>query len=148
MFSDETGHVNPQQRRAVLVYVFAGRIITTDTETVAVQLFGGFCAKPPGCAARWVRSQHALKELAGPRLFALSHLFRRTFGNDGAASVTAFRPKVDDPIGRLDHIEIVFNDNNGIALIHQSLQDKQQFAHIFKMQTRGRFVKNIHGFAP
>ena len=100
-----------------------------------------FCAKPPGCAARWVRSQHALKELAGPRLFALSHLFRRTFGNDGAASVTAFRPKVDDPIGRLDHIEIVFNDNNGIALIHQSLQDKQQFAHIFKMQTRGRFVK-------
>ena len=86
-----------------------------------------FCATRPDCVVR-NQSQHIPKELARPRLFALRDLLRRAFGDDGAAAVTAFRPQIDDPIRGFDHVEIVLDDDDGVALVHQSLQYEQQFA--------------------
>jgi hypothetical protein len=42
-------------------------------------------------------------------------LFGCPFGNDPAAAVSAFGAHIDQPVGRLDDIEIVFDDQNGVA---------------------------------
>ena len=55
--------------------------------------------------------------------------------------------QIDDPVGGLDHVEIVLDDDHGIAFVYQSLQHEQQFAHVLEVQARGRFVEDIHCLA-
>ena len=58
-----------------------------------------------------------------------------------AAVGTAFGAQIDDPVGVLDHIEVVLDDNQGISAISQSVQDLQQSINICKMKSRRRFIK-------
>ena len=60
-----------------------------------------------------------------------------------AAAAAAFGAQIDDPIGAGDDVQIVFNHHHRVALIHQLLQDGQQFAHVLEMQSRGGFIQNI-----
>ena len=47
----------------------------------------------------------------------------RSAGNDElAALVTAFGAKVEDPIGALDDIEVVFDDEDGVAGLDEALE--------------------------
>ena len=41
----------------------------------------------------------------------------------------------------------MFDHNDGVAFVHQSLEHEQQFAHILEMQAGGRLIENVHGFA-
>ena len=66
------------------------------------------------------------------RLRAFRHLFRCACRDDGAAPVTAFRSHVDDVIRRLDHIQVVLDDHDGIAALCQSSQNLNQLIHICK----------------
>ena len=65
------------------------------------------------------------QELAGVGTFYRSDLFRRTGGYHLASAVAAFRTQVDDPVGGFDHVEIMFNDDYGITVIPQTVQDVQ-----------------------
>lgn len=79
--------------------------------------------------------------------FRFCDFFRRALSDDSAAAVTAFRSQVDDIIGHFDHVQVMLDDNHRIALVDQSLQHFQQTVDVFKVQSRGRFVQNIKGFA-
>ena len=46
-------------------------------------------------------------------------------------------------IGGFYDIEIMFDDNDRIALIDQFMQHFQKLLHIFEMQARGRFIQDI-----
>ena len=67
---------------------------------------------------RYRRSLHCLRlllqqwseEFAGVTALHLGNDFRSSFSNDSAATITAFRTHVDNPIRSLDHIQVVFND--------------------------------------
>jgi len=83
------------------------------------------------------------KVLRGIGPFGLHDLFRRTFGNDLPAPHAAFGPEVDDPVGRLDHIEVVFDHHDRIALIDQAVEHFEEFADILKMQAGGRFIEDV-----
>ena len=67
----------------------------------------------------------APKEFAGPGSLALRHLFRRAFSDDGAASISALWAKINKPVSRFDYIEVVLDNDDGIAFVYQSLQNKQ-----------------------
>ena len=61
---------------------------------------------------RWtpfLRADIVREVLAGQRLTARDEVLGRTFEDDPPTVVASAGSKVDDPIGRLDHIEIVFN---------------------------------------
>ena len=64
-------------------------------------------------------------------------------GDDRAAAVTSFWPKVDDPVGALHHIEVVFDHHQRVALVGQPLQHGQKPRDISKVQTGGRLVEHI-----
>ena len=45
-----------------------------------------------------------------------------------AALLAAFRTHVDDPVGRLDHVQLMLDHHHRVAQIHQPLQHVQQLA--------------------
>jgi hypothetical protein len=59
--------------------------------------------------------QHLLEKLSGVRLLALGHLFGSAFGDDAATGIAPFRTEIDDPVGGLDDVEVVF-DSPGSTL--------------------------------
>lgn len=60
-----------------------------------------------------------------------------------AAPAPTFRPKINDPVRRLYYIEIVFDDNERVAVVRQSVKNPQKHLNILKMQSRGRFVEYV-----
>ena len=66
--------------------------------------------------------------------------FRGSFCNDGTATAAPFRTHVNHPVGTLDDVKIVLDNDHRIALINQALQDKQKLSNIFGVQTRSWFV--------
>src|SRR4029434_8763801 len=64
-------------------------------------------------------------------------------GDDAAAAVASLRTKVDDMVGRLDDVEIVLDDDDGVAAGDQSLQDLQEAMDVRKVQSGGRLVQYI-----
>lgn len=87
--------------------------------------------------------QHGLEEASRIGGLALGDRFRRTGNEDLSAAASAFRPKVNDPVSRLDDIQVVLNHHDGIPLVAQLVQNLQQLLNIGKVQTGGRFIKDI-----
>src|SRR5262249_25228915 len=73
----------------------------------------------------------------------LRNLFRRPLRQNLSSTLPAFGTKVDDPIGRLNHVEIVLNDQQRIAGIAQPEQHFEQFGHVVKMQPSRRLIQNV-----
>ena len=65
--------------------------------------------------------------------------------HDETTATAALGPEVDQPIRRLDHVEIVLDDENGVALVDQPREDRQQSVHVLEVQTSRRFVEQVHG---
>src|SRR5438034_4865979 len=68
--------------------------------------------------------QNLREERPGVRPGVLRHVLRGTAGDQLAPGVPALRPEVDDPVGRLDHVEVVFDHQHGVAGRHQSLEHR------------------------
>ena len=66
---------------------------------------------------------------------------------DLAAAAAAFRPQIDDPVGGLDHVQVMLDDHDGVALIAQLMQHRQQLLDIGEVQAGGRFVEDIQRLA-
>ena len=64
------------------------------------------------------------------RLFHLRHLLRRAAGDDPAAVVAAFGTHVDDMVRRLDHVEVVFDRDHGVAHVAQPVEHPQQLVDV------------------
>ena len=48
-------------------------------------------------------------------------------GNECSTTVSTLRPQIYYPVCRLDDIEIVFDYNDGVALVAQTLEQREQF---------------------
>ena len=70
-------------------------------------------------------------------------LLRRSHGNDTAALVAAFGAKVDDMVGALDDVEVMLDDDDGIAFVDKLADDGHEQQNVFEVQARGRFVEDI-----
>ena len=62
-------------------------------------------------------------------------------GNDLSALVAGVGAEVNDPIGGFHDLKVVLDDEDGVAGVHQSLEDFEQHAHVVEVQAGGRFVK-------
>ena len=79
--------------------------------------------------------------------FQRRDFFGRPGGDDVAPSFAPFGSQIDQPIGALDHVEVVFDDDHRVASIDQSAEDIEQTANLVKMQAGRRFVKQIQCLA-
>ncbi len=53
------------------------------------------------------------------------HFLRRSLSHDLPAASTSFRAEVNHPIGAFDHVEVVFDHDDGMARIHKTLENLQ-----------------------
>ena len=59
--------------------------------------------------------QHRHEIGAGMRALVARDLFGRARRDDGAAAIAALGAEIDEIVGRLDHVEIVLDHENGVA---------------------------------
>ncbi|MNC34463.1 hypothetical protein D3C75_828980 [compost metagenome] len=81
------------------------------------------------------------------RLLATAHLLRRAGHQDAATTGAPFRPQIDDPVGGFDDVQVVLDDDYGVAPIPQLVQHLEQLLDVVEVQTRGRLVQDIEGLA-
>ena len=67
--------------------------------------------------ARKMPLHHASQKPSGVAGFVCRQLFRCAFCHNEPAPNAAFRAEVDDPVGALNHIEVVLDDKDGMALL-------------------------------
>ncbi len=79
--------------------------------------------------------------------FVGGDIFRGAGHDDLATTRSPFGSQVDDPVRRFDHIQVVFDNQHGIAGFDESVQDIQQHLDIGKVETRGRFVQEVQRLA-
>src|SRR5262249_54081498 len=66
-----------------------------------------------------------------------------TGGNHPAAGIASLRPEIDQVVRTPDHVEIVFDDDDRVALIHKLVQHIEQFARVLEVKTGGRLVEDV-----
>ncbi len=79
--------------------------------------------------------------------FPLGQFVPACRGDDVAAVVAGFGPDVDDPIGGLDDVEIVLDDDDRVAQIDQAIEHVEQLGDIVEVQAGRRFVEQIERVA-
>ena len=70
-------------------------------------------------------------------------LLRRAGGHDLPAAGAPFGPEVDDPVGRLDDVEIVLDHQHRVAGIDEVVQHLEQQLDVGEVQAGGRLVEQI-----
>ena len=75
------------------------------------------------------------QRLSGVAPIAPHDVFRRALRDDLAAPLAAFGAKIDNPVRRLDHVEIVLNHDHRIAVIGKAMQHFEQFLHVLEVQS-------------
>ena len=70
-------------------------------------------------------------------------ILRGAGDHDLTAANAAFRAQVDDPVGGLDDVEVVLDDDDGVAVIAQPVQYGQRLRDVVEMQAGGGFVQYI-----
>ena len=70
-----------------------------------------------------------------------AHVFRRAFGDQQATGVAAFGAEVDQPVAGTDDVEVVFNDDERVAVFQQAAHGAHEFGDVVKVQARGGLVE-------
>src|SRR5579859_7243182 len=104
-----------------------------------------------GCAAGVVPigvtivgdAEDAGESLASIGLFGAGDEFGRALGDDAAAAFAALRAEVDDPVGLFDDVEVMLDDEDGVAERDEALKDVKQFANVVKVQSGGGFIEDV-----
>ena len=87
--------------------------------------------------------QHPRQHLPRIRFFHPRDLLGRALRDDAAAAFAAFGAEVDDPVGLLDHVEVVLDDQDGVAEVGEAIQDVEQFFYVVEVQAGGGLVQNV-----
>src|SRR6202040_2572301 len=74
-------------------------------------------------------------------------LLGRALRYDTAAAFAAFGAEIDHPVGLLDDVEVVLDDEDGVAERDKALENIEQFADVVEMQAGGGLVENVESAA-
>ena len=73
--------------------------------------------------------------------------FGRAGAHHGAAAIAALGAHVDEPVGGLDHVQVVLDDDDGVAGVAQLQQHPEQQVYVGKVQAGGGLVQDVEGAA-
>ena len=83
------------------------------------------------------------EEAGGVPLAPRRHPLRRPLGHDAPAAVAALRAEVDDMVGREQNVQVVLDEHDRAALIHDAVHDLQQLAHVGVEEPRRGLVQQV-----
>ena len=70
------------------------------------------------------------------------HILGRTGGHHKSPFIPTLRAQINDPVGGLDHIHVVLDYQDGVALGYQALEGLQKSLNIIEVETGGGFIKD------
>ena len=73
----------------------------------------------------------------------LRELLGRADRDEVAAFLAPFGPEIDDPVGGLDDVEVVLDDEQAVAGLQQLLERRQQLRDVVEVQAGGRLVEDV-----
>ena len=68
--------------------------------------------------------------------------FGGALGDELAAVLAGFGAKVEDPVGGFDDVEVVLDDEKGVAGIDEFLEDGEEVLDVGEVEAGGGFVEN------
>ena len=71
------------------------------------------------------------------------HILGDTRRDDLTAPVATLGAQVDDPVSRLNHVHVVLDDHDRVAVITQPMQNAEQLLNIMEMQPGGGLVEDV-----
>ncbi len=71
--------------------------------------------------------------------------FGSSFDQELSTSITTFWSEIDDPVSRLDHVELVFNDENSVPFICESMKDFEELFNVREVESCCGFIEDIEG---
>ena len=80
---------------------------------------------------------------SGERIFRRSHLGRRPGSDNLSAVFPGSRADIHQIICRADHLQVVFDHQNGVAQVAQAAQDGDQTLGVALVQADGRLVEHV-----
>ena len=83
----------------------------------------------------------ALCEEAARDRAGLGDFGGRTFGDEVAASGTGFGTHFQNPVAGLQHVEVVFHDDERVASLREAMEQADQTRNVLAVQARRRFVE-------
>ena len=78
-------------------------------------------------------------------LVTIGNFFWGASRENSATASTALRTHVDDPVGLTDHVEVVLDDDDGIAAVDKFLEYLHQDADVLEVKACGRLVEDVDG---
>ena len=69
----------------------------------------------------------------------------RALRDDLSAARAALGSEIDDPVRRLDHVEIVLDDEYGVPLLHETVEHLEEQPHVLEVEARRRLIENVEG---
>lgn len=89
-------------------------------------------------------SPHPLLQIL-PRItpLRLRDVLRRPFGHDLPAKVSSLGSQVDDPVRVFDDVEVVFDDDNRVAAVHEAVEDFEELFDVVEVEAGRRFVEEV-----
>ena len=80
-------------------------------------------------------------------LRALSDLLGSSLCNDSTAAVAALWPEVDDMVSYLYDVEVMLDNEHGIALVGKLTEHVDKLVHVSGMKSRSWLVEDIDSLA-
>src|SRR5262245_5775600 len=88
-------------------------------------------------------AEHPAQVLAGVALLDPGDLLGRAGGDDAPAALAAFGPEVDDPVGALDDVEVVLDDDKRVARVGEAVEDDDELSDVLEVQAGGGLVEDV-----
>src|SRR5688500_16156478 len=85
----------------------------------------------------------SLEKAPGVRCLARGNLRGRARDHYLAAGVAAIGSKIDHVVGRLDHVEMMLDENHGVPGVHQLVERLEQPLDVGKVKAGGWFVEDV-----
>src|ERR1700679_633357 len=87
--------------------------------------------------------EEGAQEAAGVGARVGGDLFGGAGGDDFAAAFTALGAEVDEPVGGFDDVEVVFDDDDGVALVAEAMEDVEQLRYVEEVKACCGLVENV-----
>ncbi len=83
------------------------------------------------------------EELCGVRAGYGCDLFGGSVGDDVTSAFTAFRAEVEDVVGVADDVEVVLDDDDGVAEVGEAVEDLEELADVVEVEAGGGLVEQV-----
>ena len=75
---------------------------------------------------------------------AFRHSVRGSCRHHLPPAASALGTQIDDMVRRLDHVHVVFDDDDGVAGVDKAVKAVQQTLDVSQMETGGGLVEDVH----